>query len=292
MNPSRAIAGALLALLATSPLGSQGADPGTAAHRPTLAVIPFYAPERMWNLYRPLIDYLRRTTGDDWQLALPANHAALIEDLCAGRVDVALLGPVPLARVNAQCGAVPLLVALGPSGAPTYHAELLTTDPEVTAPQALRGRRVGFFRGSTAAHVIPVQMLADAGLPPGAYEPVFLESQDRLIAALLDRRISAAGVKEALYHRFAQEPGLRRLATSKPLPNFAFAALPALSPGVRDRLSAALLRLRPRERAADARLVARWDDEVRNGFAPPGPGFLEEVLSLRATTEKLLGDGR
>lgn len=292
MKPIRAVAAALLALVALAPRPPSAAEPRPGARPLTLAVIPFYAPERMWALYRPLVDHLRRATGRDWQLALPADHAALLDDLCAGRVDVALVGPVPLARAHGRCGAAPFLVALGRTGAPTYRSELLTTDPAVTSVEALRGRRVGFFRGSTAAHVVPAQMLADAGLAPGTYEQVFLESQDRIMAALLARKVSAAGVKSALYQRFAREKGLRRLATSGPLPNFAFAALPSLPAEARAPFAAALLQLRPRERAADAKRVAGWDDEVRNGFAAPGPDFMPAVLALQSATEKLLGDAR
>ena len=71
------------------------------------------------------------------------------------------------------------------------------------------------------------------------------------MTALLDGSIAGAGVKEALYRRFEQEP-LRLLQTSEPLPNFAFAALPSQPPAFRARFVAALLKLHPRESAADA----------------------------------------
>jgi ABC-type phosphate/phosphonate transport system substrate-binding protein len=252
-----------------------------------LAVTPFYAPEQMWRLYAPFVDHLRRETGEAWELSLHPSHEALIEELCAGRVDVALVGPMPLGRIHRKCEGAPFLVALGPGGVSTYQSVLVTADPAVTAISALRGKDVGLFRGSTAAHAIPVKLLADAGLPPGSYRPVWLEGQDRLMAAVLAGRISAAGVKSALYRRFEKEPGLRQLGTSGPLPNFAFAALPSLPARTRDRFAAALLPLRPRERSSHAQLVSSWDDEVRHGFVRPPPEYLPSVLALLETVERL-----
>lgn len=274
--------GALFACALAQP--GRAAAPDPAPRR--LAVVPFYAPEQMWRHYSPLVEFLRRETGERWELSLPPDHAALVDAFCAGEVDVALLGPVPLGRVNRRCGGLPFLVALGPSGAPTYRSVLVTADPAVTSVAALRGKPVGFFRGSTAAHVVPAQLLAEAGLEPGSYRPVFLESQDRLVAALLAGKISGAGVKSALYRRFEREPGLRQLQTSGPLPSFSFAALPAFPAASRERFAAALLRLRPRERPADAERVRSWDDELRHGFVRSTPAHLHAVLALQALTDR------
>lgn len=253
----------------------------------TLAVIPFYSPERMWQLYTPFIEYLGRETGESWELKLYPNHDALVAAVCRGEVDVTLLGPAPLGRVNRTCGAAPFLVPLGKDGKPIYHSMLLTADPSVTSVAGLRGKKVGLLKGSTAAHVLPLKMLHDAGLGPGSFEPVFLESQDRLMTALLGRQVSGAGVKEVLYRRFANE-SVRLLQTSEPLPNFAFAALPSQPPARRERFVAALLRLKPRENAADAATVAGWDDEIRNGFMLPAPDFLPSVLRVDEISRSVL----
>ena len=238
----------------------------------TLAVIPFYSPERMWLLYTPLIDYLRRETGEPWELKLYPNHETMIAGVCAGEVDVTLLGPVPLGRVNRACGALPFLVPLDKDGKPVFHAVLLSSDPAVTTVAGLRGKKVGFFKGSTGAHIIPLKMLGDAGLGPGAFEPVFFEGQDRIMTALLAHEIAGAGVKEALYRRFEKDP-VRLLQTSEPLPNFAFVALPSQPAALRARFVAALLKLKPRESPADAEDregLGRRDQERLHG---PGARF-------------------
>jgi phosphonate transport system substrate-binding protein len=280
------------ALVFCVPLAAGAVGPGPEKPVRTLAVIPFYAPERMWQLYTPFVEYLTRETGERWELKLFPNHESMVEGVCAGTVDVTLLGPVPLGRVNRKCGAVPFLVSLDKAGKPEYHAMLLTAEPGVTAAAGLRGKRIGLMKGSTAAHVLPLQMLREAGIGPGDFQPVFLESQDRIMAALLAREVAGAGVKEALYLRFAKEPAIRLLQVSQPLPNFSLAALPAQPPDVRDRVVVALLRLRPLERPRDAEVVKGWDDEIKNGFVLPPAGFLPAALNLAEIAEKTLHESR
>jgi ABC-type phosphate/phosphonate transport system substrate-binding protein len=268
-----------LALLSVGPAPAPAADAAPGGPTRTFAAIPFYGPEKMWLLYTPFVEYLRQQTGEAWELKLFASHDEMIAGVCGGTVDVVLLGPVPLGAVNRTCGAAPFLLPLAKDGEPAYHSMLLTADSAVRSVADLRGRKVGFFKGSTAAHVLPLRMLADAGLSEGSYTPVFLESQDKLVTALLDGSIAAAGVKEALYRRFEKGP-LRLLQTSEPLPNFSFSALPSRPPALRESFAAALLKLRPREAAADAEVVKGWDDEVKNGFVPPAADFLPAVLRL------------
>ena len=292
MNIRRIIAALVLLLLGGVPCRAGAADiapPSPGA--PTLAIIPFYNPERMWQLYSPLIDYLRRETGEAWQLKLYPNHDSMTEGVCRGEVDVALLGPAPLGRVNRACGVVPFLVPLGKDGKPVYHSMLLSTDPAVTTVTGLRGKRVGLMKGSTAAHIIPMKMLRDADLSPESFESVFFESQDKIMTALLSQQVSGAGVKETLYRRFEKE-SVRLLQTSEPLPNFAFAALPSQPPARRERFVAALLKLKPRENAADAGAVAGWDDEIRNGFMLPGPDFLPAVLRVDEIARSFMNESR
>jgi ABC-type phosphate/phosphonate transport system substrate-binding protein len=112
-----------------------------------------------------------------------------------------------------------------------------------------------------------------------------------MMTALLDGSIAGAGFKEALFRRFEKD-GLHLLRTSDPVPNFAFAALPSQPPAFRERLVAALMKLHPRENAADAATVKAWDDEVKNGFMLPGPDFLPAVRRLHQLSRALAHEDR
>lgn len=280
-----------LAAPASSAISSRTPDKPAAGSPYALTVIPFYSPEKLWTLYSPLIEYLKKKTGKPWELKLYHDHDALLEGFCRGEVSVALLGPIPLGRANKTCGAQPFLVALGKDGKPSYRSVIATNDPAVTGLRTLRGKKFGLFKGSTAAHIVPLKMLRDAGLGPNDLQTVFFEGQDRIMTALLMGEVTAAGMKEALFQKFEKEP-IRALKTSVPLPNFSFCASPAASTEVVRQFSTALLALKPREQAGDARTVNSWDDEIKNGFAPPDADFLPSVIRLHEVYQEILHETR
>lgn len=257
----------------------------------TVTVIPFYSPEKIWTLYAPFVDFLRESTGKPWELKLYATHDKLIEGLCSGKVSLALLGPVPLGRVMEKCGAEPVAVALGKDGKPFYRSVVVTGDSAINSLDELRGKRVGFFKGSTAAHILPRKLLSQAGLGRADIEPIFYESQDHIVNALLAHKVAAAGLKEGLFKKFQGE-NLRLLKASEPLPNFAFAAAPGLSDATRNIFAGALLRLHSAAGGADAKLTATWDEEVRNGFIPPSASFRASIKELVTITNEIMLEDR
>jgi len=250
----------------------------------SFAVVPFYSPEKIWLLYSPFVEYLAKITGKPWELKLFHDHDEFIDAICNDRVTVGLAGPVPLSRAYEKCGAKPFLVALGKNGLPLYHSVLLTNDLTLKRVQDLQGKRIGFFKGSTAAHILPARMLKEGGLRMSAIQPIFLDSQDRIMTALFSGEIVAAGVKEALYQKFAKEP-LRVLKISEPLPNFALCLTNGFPPALRQRLAKALLSLKPLTNQRDAEIVKGWDDEIKNGFMTPDKHYMPAVLKLHRIFE-------
>lgn len=244
-----------------------------------LGIIPFYAPEKIWNLYLPFVEHLSRTSGIRWDLRLYHNHDSMIDGLCSGEIAVALLGPVPFGRAHERCSARPILVALGSDGRPEYSSVIITGDPAVRSLQNVRGKKFGFFEGSTAAFVLPRKMLEDEGITMDMIYPVFFPGQDRILEALLKRDITAAGVKETLYGKF-RDAQITVLKTSPPVPNFVFCSSPSLDPAAEQAFVKTLLDIRPLTDPRDRATAQRWDDEVKHGFVLPPKNYIEDARRL------------
>ena len=283
----------LFSLAGTALSAPPAAAPGkpAAAHPYTLTVIPYYSPEKIWTKYSPLIDHLKRATGKPWELKLYHNHDALLDALCGGEVSFALLGPVPLGRAIDRCGVGIEAVALGKDGKPFYRAVIATGDPAVRTLADLKGRRFALFKGSTAAHIIPLKMLREAGIAEAELAPVFYESQDRMVNALLERDASGGGVKEVLYRKFRGDQ-LRLLKMSDPVPGFAIASAPAVNAAARTSLAAALTALDPRGAATDRQLMQEWDEEVKNGFILPPAAYRSSVLAILSVYREITHEVR
>ncbi|MBA3014911.1 MAG: PhnD/SsuA/transferrin family substrate-binding protein [Proteobacteria bacterium] len=265
--------------------------PQTSDSQYTITVIPFYSPEKIWTLYTPFIDFLKHSTGKPWTLKLFSSHKALIDGLCNGQVTLALLGPVPLGRVMEQCNAEPVLVALSKNDTPFYRSIIVTTDPSITSLSELKGKKLGFFKGSTAAHIMPRTILRQAGLDKNSFVPVFFEGQDHIVNALLTRQVTAAGLKETLFAKF-KDDNFRALHTSGQLPNFTFAASPVAKPEIKTLFVDTLLQLAPNSNESDRQQMITWDDEIKYGFTPPTEPFLNSVKDLLGLTNVIMREDR
>lgn len=257
----------------------------------TFAVIPFYGPEKIWKLYTPFVNYLNKTTRHRWELKLFHNHEDVIAGLCSGEISIAMLGPVPLGRAAKHCGVEPLVVALGSDGRPFYRAVILTAQNGVKDLIWLKGKRFGVFQGSTAAHILPLKMLQDAGVAQKDITLVFYPNQEDIIRAVMTSKVAAGGVKESLYLKFKDAP-LKVLKTSDPVHGFAFSAARSIGPEARQAFINALLELKPREKAEHQRIVKDWDDEIKNGFVLPPESFLDDVLKLNKVYEDIMHEDR
>lgn len=265
------IIGVLLVLIFCSPAFS-----GDTQY---IGIIPFYAPEKIWTLYAPFIDYLNAATEIKWALKLYPNHNAIIEDICKGEISFSFLGPVPFGRAYEKCRVKPLLVAMGKDGKPSYTAIIITNDNALGSLGSVRGRKIGFFEGSTAAYVMPRKMLEEAGIDLEMIRPVFLKGQDKLIEALLKREIDAAGVKESLFEKF-RDSGLKVLKISEPMPNFVFCSSPSLRQNVEKIFVEALLKVRPLTNPDHRKIVDKWDEEIKHGFIVPPKTFVDDAVRL------------
>lgn len=260
-------------------------SPAYSAETHYIGIIPFYAPEKIWNLYSPLVEYLNRNSGTRWELKLYHKHDAVLEGICSGEISIALLGPVPFARALDKCRVRPLLVALGSDGKPSYRSIIVTHDNEVNSLEDVKNREFGFFEGSTAAHILPRKLLEENGITPDMIKPVFLKGQDKIMEALLKHEIAAAGVKESLYNKFKGE-NIKILKASEPVPNFVFCAFPGLDTRTEKKFVKALLKLRPASNPGHRNLVQGWDDEVKNGFIIPPKTYSQDSMKLMDSFRK------
>lgn len=262
----------LLALASASLLVAHAAlavePPGAARPALRFGVVSFYNPRLMYLKYQPLVDYLSNATGRPWELVIGASYERTVEDLCAGRLAVAYLGPYSYARAHAACGALPV-VKLNTDGKPTYRSVIMVRkDSTISSLKELAGKRFGFGSPmSTSSHVMPRAMLEDAGLHPGVdFACRYYFHHERAARAVLLGEVDACGIRDIVGDKFTHRE-LRILATSEGIPNFPFVVGPKSPPELREELLRALV-TRPRVDPAVAAAIRSWDEELAGGFVP------------------------
>ncbi|MBD3165113.1 phosphate/phosphite/phosphonate ABC transporter substrate-binding protein [bacterium] len=231
-------------------------------------IIAFYNPRVMILKYQPLMDALTERTDFRFELVLSTTYRQAVEQFKTGAVDIAYLGPVTYLRAHHDFGAEPL-VKLNTSGKGTFQSVIAVRDiSSLQTLGELKGKRFAFGSPlSTSSHLYPRQMLRDAGLTLhdlGSYE--YYRHHDSAAHAVLTGRAEACGVRDVLAERYMPR-GLRVIAVSEPIPNFPLAVHPEMPEERAKALRRAFLSLDP-ENPADKRMMAAWDRELREGFAP------------------------
>lgn len=192
---------------------------GAQAANYRLAIEPSYPPDQAREVYKPLVDYLNRTTGHRFQLVLARNYHAYWRDLReSAPVDFAFdeahfvdyriqhNGFVPVAR----------------TAEPTVYVLLAQPDYEGQGIRALIGRPTACMPSPSLGFALLSEMYQDN---PVAQPDIRSEASSwrdgvqMVFAGEVDGAMVPAHVAEEFYN-------LPSLARTKPLPGRAFTASP------------------------------------------------------------------
>lgn len=250
-----------------------------AANKTYIGILPFYQSDKIWLFYKPFIEYLNKTTDMSWELKLYHNYDAIIDGICSNEISIAYLGPIPFGLAYEKCKAKPLLVVLGNDERPFYRSVIFTSDPKIRSIKDLKGKKVALGdKKSTAAYIVPLQMLEDEGINLDMIEPLLFNTHDRVIKAVLNNEASGGAVKESAFENF-RSLNLKKIKESMPLPHFAFCAYPGIDPVIEKSFIKALT-LKPLKNKTDMEITKDWDPELRHGFTLPPQNYIQEVERL------------
>jgi ABC-type phosphate/phosphonate transport system substrate-binding protein len=241
-----------------------------------ISVVPFHAPEKIWHLYSPFVDYLNKNTDIKWELKIYPNHDAIKEALCSNEISIALFGPILVYETHKECGATPLITALNDNGKVNFKVAIVSVDPKIKSLKDLKGHKVGLFKPQAVANWVTKKMLDDEGLNEGNVEFIVFQSLERILNEILTGSIKAGGVREMTLKTF-RNFNFNILKISEPLPGFAFMASPHISQDVRKKFINALLKLKPLKNKTDMSTVKMWDETIKYGFSSPPKDYMQEV---------------
>jgi sulfonate transport system substrate-binding protein len=118
----------------------------------------------------------------------------LLEAMAAGEIDVGQVGDTP--PIFAQAAGAPIVYVAG-QGITNGQGILVRSDSDISNLADLKGKRIGFTKGSSAHNVV-LLALEKAGLTYGDIVPVYLSPADAA-AAFARRSIDAWAVWDPYY---------------------------------------------------------------------------------------------
>ena len=190
----------------------------------TLAVHPLHNPERLFELYQPLLDIMNASQAD-FSLRLEASrgYEEFERKIKARGPDFIL--PNPYQTLKAMEEGYQVLGKM--AGDEDFRGLILVRkDSGATKASDLRGQTVAFPAPTAlAATMLPMAWLAGQGLfPVQDYQPLYSGSQESAIRNLLQGKARAAATWPVPWKLFAKEESalaadLAVLAATNTLPN-------------------------------------------------------------------------
>jgi sulfonate transport system substrate-binding protein len=163
--------------------------------------------------YRKTLEHRLAADGVSAQWFEFPSGPPLLEALNAGSIDIGHTGDSP--AIFAQAAGIPFVYVGASAESPTSSAIIVRTDSPIQSVIELRGKRVGFTKGSSA-HTLVMRALAQAGLAMRDIESVFLSPADAR-AAMAGGSIDAWAIWDPYFAAAEQAGEVRVLTNAKGL---------------------------------------------------------------------------
>ena len=199
----------------------------------SLAVEPAYPPDQAAEVYKPLLDYLDRSTGQHFELVTSRDYHAYWRDLTKGK-------PVDFAFEEAHFVGFRMrfqgFMPIARTAEPTIYALVAQADYDGQDIRALIAKPVACMPAPSLGFALLAEMYNDNPLAQPVMRSEAATWRDG-VQMVFSGEVDGAMVPAHLAEEFYNLPTLAR---SKPLPGRAFSAAPTVPPEVVQSVAKAL----------------------------------------------------
>lgn len=232
-----------------------------------------------------LAEWLRKQTGLSFDVYIPGPDENVVDNLCAGKVDFAVIGTVSYLQAHEQCGAQILVRGLNSEGKDSYRAAIVVaTDSPMQTLRDLQGRTFAFGAiNSTQGHLIPRLMLQQAGLTLDVFKSyTYTDSHAVTANAVTSHRVDAGALQDTLALDLARRGLVRILVLSEPYPSSGIVVGPDVPDQVINQVQQVLLQLDPT--GVDESALYEWRrTEMPLGFVLASDDEYQELRLIAET---------
>ncbi|MEE4637695.1 MAG: PhnD/SsuA/transferrin family substrate-binding protein [Wenzhouxiangella sp.] len=174
---------------------------------------------------QPLTDLLAELLDRPVEMRLYPDHAALLDGLTRGEVDLVELGPLPLLLAKERMSRLNEVASFRePDGRADYRCVVVAPVDGIQSLAEIERKPgqspVAMTRPeSTCGPTVTFSLLADQGLDPNQLRGQYRGTHDDVALAVLRELHPLGVIKESVARRFF-DLGLRILASSDPVPGF------------------------------------------------------------------------
>ncbi|MGE3913363.1 MAG: phosphate/phosphite/phosphonate ABC transporter substrate-binding protein, partial [Chloroflexota bacterium] len=197
-----------------------------------------------------LSDALKKETGLTYTGDVPTSYAAVVEAMCADRVDIGWVSPLAYILAREKCDADMSLVSVTRVGTQYWGVIVTRVDSPIQKVEDLKGKKFAWVDpGSTSGYLFPRVILGEHGMKPEDLgEQVFAGGHDKVGLAILEGQVDAGAMgKDSISRVNSLRPNadkeLRIDEESPPIPNDGVAFRKGLPPEIIEKTRQALLKI-------------------------------------------------
>lgn len=230
--------------------------------------------------------FIEELTGRPVVVETHARYEKIIRGFVEGRIDLAILGPLPYVSLHHQePNAVPLVRFREADGRDHYRCVLVAFADEARPLAQYAGARLALTQPfSTCGYFGAATLLEQAGVAIDSTRYQFLGAHDQVGIKVAAGRFDIGVLKDDIARRF-ESLGLVPLARSQPLPGFTLIAnANTLDVATRERIRAGFI---ARQAGEPARLDS-WPRHLRQGATPAADADYQQISADFARLEAQL----
>lgn len=239
-------------LVGCSSLGNRAL--GTPDNPIRMAIVPFIESGKLTKGMQQISDELKKETGLSFTGDVPTSYAAVVEAMCAERVDVGWVSPLAYILAHDKCGADMTLVSVTRQGTKYWGVIVTRVDSPIQKVEDLKGKRFAWVDpGSTSGYLFPRSMMEAQGVTPDSLgQQVFAGGHDKVGVAVLQGQVDAGAMgKDSIPRLNSIQPDaeqqIRIVEQSPDIPNDGVAFRKRLPEETVKKIREALLRISARE---------------------------------------------
>jgi phosphonate transport system substrate-binding protein len=225
-------------------------------------VISTVSPTEDAKKLAPLLSYLSKEVGQKVSFKTGKNYTDTIEKFSSGEFEIGFIGPSPYIIATKKEKNLEILAGVETKGKPFFHGVIVARkdNADINSVADLKGKKFAFgSKESTLSFYTPAKALLDANVKASLAGFEFLGKHDIVAQNVVAKKFDAGGIQESVAAKYAEH--LKVIQKSEPMYDFMIVAHKNLSPEVKAKFKAALLKLK--------------DPAILEAIKPGATGFVE-----------------
>ncbi len=249
----------VLVLLALWPLTGSAYIPEVLR----VSAIPDESPSEIMRIYTPFAEYLSKELGMKVQFVPVVDYAATVEGLAARKLDLVWYGGFTSVQAVRRTNGQATRLVMRKEDAEFKSVFITRKDGAIKSLADLKGKTFAFGSvGSTSGHLMPRYFLLKNGIDPDrdfAQKPAFSGAHDATALWVESGKVDAGALNFLVWDKLVEQKkiDLGKVTvfwTTPPYVDYVWTARGDVDPGLREKITAAFLKLKY-DNPADRRLL-------------------------------------